>query len=330
MKYTPRVASFSPEAVQYLEMVNKELRSLQYKKYSETLNSVLEKKAALINDYFRFFGLKSALVAVSGGIDSSLALNLIKYASLKKDSPIEKILAVSLPVLDGKSAVNQDKAAQRAKELCSLLCVEYFELDVTPAFEAVVEQTLKVTGMQDRGWSTGQLASYQRTPMLYYLTALMTQRGFPCLLVGTTNYSEGAYLGYFGKASDGMTDLQIMSDLFKSEVYELSAMLTTPKSILEIIPTGDMYDSRVDEEVFGAPYAAVELLLHSKIFKKDVFSLIDARFVKEVKLWIENIEQLHNYNKHKYLGKSPAIHLDVLDRRFEGSWDYSTWGGCRE
>ena len=35
-------------------------------------------------------------------------------------------------------------------------------------------------------------------------------------------------------------------------------------------------------------------------------------------LYATNIENLHKYNLHKYLGKSPAIHLDLWDSSVKG------------
>ena len=53
---------------------------------------------------------------------------------------------------------------------------------------------------------------------------------------GTTNRDEGAYLGFFGKASDGMVDLQPISDLHKSEVRALATRLGVPAEIVEAAP----------------------------------------------------------------------------------------------
>ena len=34
-----------------------------------------------------------------------------------------------------------------------------------------------------------------------------------------------------------------------------------PESIMQVTPNGDMYDGRIDTEVFGAPYDIVELYI---------------------------------------------------------------------
>jgi NAD+ synthase (glutamine-hydrolysing) len=91
--------------------------------------------------------------------------------------------------------------------------------------------------VQGKPWAAGQLAPYLRTPTLYYLTSLLTQEGMKAVVCGTTNRDEGAYLGFFGKASDGMVDLQLIADLHKSEVYALGKLLAVPEKILTRTPT---------------------------------------------------------------------------------------------
>ena len=77
---------------------------------------------------------------------------------------------------------------------------------------------------------------------LYSITAMLTTYNMRSVIVGTTNRDEGLYLGYIGKASDGMVDLQPISDLHKSQVRLVAKYLDVPQSILDVTPTGDMFD----------------------------------------------------------------------------------------
>ena len=139
----------------------------------------------------------------------------------------------------------------------------------------------------------------------------MSQNGTPGVVIGTTNRDEGSYLGYVGKASDGMVDVQLISDLHKSEVYTVARYLNLPQSILDAIPTGDMYDGRVDEEVFGASYDFAELYLSylclidtaKKIFNDN----LSEEGKKQFDFYASHLENLHSYNKHKYVSESLVI-----------------------
>jgi NAD+ synthase (glutamine-hydrolysing) len=169
---------------------------------------------------------------------------------------------------------------------------------------------------------------------LYYYTTLYSDSGAGALLVGTTNADEGQYIGYIGKASDAMVDLQIISDLHKSEIYALAKELGVPESIISVAPTGDMFDGRVDEEVFGFPYGFVELyryfLVMNSVEKYQFITAVIESGEKEIfdKLQ-QNVEKMHKYNMHKYLGCSPSVHLDVLDSRVPRGWKYFNYESVR-
>lgn len=279
----------------------------------------IDAKAELLNKYMQKFNLKSCVIAVSGGIDSALVLSMVNYASKLKNSPIKKIVAVSLPVSHSKGATGQDLATQRAKELCDNLGIEHKVIELKQP-HAILEQHVSDTlDIISSDWSLGQLVAHTRTPTLYYLATLLTQEKLPAIIVGTTNRDEGLYLGYFGKASDGLVDVQLISDLHKSEVYALSELLNVPKSILNVSPQGDMYDGRVDEEVFGASYDFVEYYLHymtlTTELQHSIFSSLSVEAQTQFTFFKNNLDNLHNYNRHKYFSASPAVHLD-LDNMF--------------
>ena len=284
----------------------------------------LEAKSILLNEYMRHFGLKSCVVGVSGGIDSAVTLGIVKEASAKKDSPIERIIPVFLPALNSEGATNQEAATSRGQEVVAKFELESYLVDISKTHQTLktaVDQALSISGQP---WASGQLVAYVRTPILYYITSLLTQEGKPAIVCGTTNRDEGAYLGYFGKASDGMVDLQLISDLHKSEVYAVGRALNLPESVLKIEPTGDMYDGRVDKEVFGAPYDFVEIYLQfltkTPLQQEAIKKNMPEEARKQFDLMAKNLENLHKYNGHKYLGKSPAIHLDLYESGVPGGW----------
>ena len=299
----------------------REVRDFNPKKY-------VKEKANLLNQYMKQSNLKSCVVAISGGIDSAITYAMIHTAKGMKDSPIQKIVPIFLPVYKSEGATNQNEAHQKAKELVESYGDTLIEINISSAhtlLKGIVDDAMGMTG---EAWASGQLVSYLRTPTYYYVTSLMSQMGLTPIVCGTTNKDEGAYLGYFGKASDGMVDVQMISDIHKSEVYKVARHLQVPESILKAIPTGDMYDNRHDEEVFGAPYDFVELYLHMLNFNaesKKVIQSLSKEAREQFHVLQKNLEDLHNYNKHKYLGASPAVHLDVLEAKVNGGWMYNTY-----
>jgi NAD+ synthetase len=287
-------------------------------------------KAKKLNTYMNEFGLRACVVAVSGGIDSALVYALVNEARSYSGSPIEKVIPVSIPAYRSNGVTNQDKAYARAKGLIDKYGKDkLLEIDISDAYDVLkktIDDKMEISG---EAWANGQLVPYLRTPTYYYITSLLSQQGYKSIIVGTTNKDEGGYLGYFGKASDGMVDVQLISDIHKSEIYTVAKHLGVPKNIISAVPTGDMYDNRPDTEVFGSPYDFVEIYLHylglSRQEQKEFTGWYSDEAREQFDILKKNLDELHGYNKHKYIGASPAVHLDVRESRFTGGWDYNVY-----
>lgn len=308
--------------------ISEQLKSILEKireKRNFNVNEYIEQKSNLLNIYMNKYGLKACVVAISGGIDSAVVLAIVKKASEKEKSPIEKIIPMLLPIMQSTGVTNQSEATSRGKELCEKLKLQPYIVDLTSINNEIRNSLEPVIGIKGEDWAIGQLGPYSRTPVLYYTTSLLNQAGFGAIVCGTTNKDEGAYLGYVGKASDGMVDVQIISDIHKSEVYQVARKLEIPKSIIEVTPSGDMYDNRTDETVFGASYDFVELYLNylnmEDSEKVRLMNSLDKKSKKQFEFYSKNLENLHRYNLHKYIAKSPAVHLDLYDSSVKGGWD---------
>lgn len=283
----------------------------------------IDEKANLLNAYMRKSKLKACVIAISGGIDSAVVLGIVKKASMMPNSPIEKIVPMLLPISKSIGVTNQEDATLRGKELCEMLDLKPYVVDLSLVNNEIRNSLEPVLGITGEAWAIGQLGPYSRTPILYYTTSLLNQAGFGAIICGTTNKDEGAYLGYVGKASDGLVDVQIISDIHKSEVYKVAKELGIPSSIIDVTPSGDMYDKRTDETVFGASYDFVELYLNylNMENKQEFIESLDEESKAQFEFYGKNLENLHRYNSHKYISKSPAVHLDLYDSSVKGGWD---------
>lgn len=83
-----------------------------------------------------------------------------------------------------------------------------------------------------------------RMAMLYYHAELKHYA-----VVGTANKNEYE-LGFFVKYGDGGADINIISHLYKSQVYQLARCLDIPQEILERTPTTDTYSAESSQEEF--------------------------------------------------------------------------------
>lgn len=278
-------------------------------------------KATLINNYLSKSRLSGCVVAVSGGVDSAVVLALLSYAKSLKNSPIEVIAPILLPAYNNTGVSNQIDATTKGINLCKHYNIKPYIIDIEHSVNSIrysVENAFNSLNTSD--WAVGQLVPYTRTPTLYYTATLLTDNGYPSLIVGTTNRDEGSYLGYIGKASDGMVDLQVISDLHKSEVYQVAKYLGVPEDILNATPRGDMFDNKSDIDIFGASYDFVEFYTTT-----DTRSISESFFksgedYQKYATFSTNLENLHRYNQHKYFSGSPAVHLDILESGVQGGY----------
>jgi len=103
--------------------------------------------------------------------------------------------------------------------------------------------------------------SKQRTRMmhLYYYAELKNY-----MVCGTTNKTE-VLEGFFVKYGDGGVDIEPISHLYKTQVYQLAEYLGVISEIIERAPSPDTWSFQVSDEefYFRMPYATLDLLLYA-------------------------------------------------------------------
>ena len=276
-------------------------------------------KVRLIDAYATTYGLSHAALGVSGGVDSAVAAALLARSTLKP-------YLVFMPSGD---TTGQPEAQSRAQTVADHLSVWLNVVTVDPLVDAThtVVRELETLSSVARGtWARGQLAANTRALCLYHLcTVLNDTVENRAVVAGTTNLDEGGWLGYVGKTSDGLVDIQLISDLHKSEVYALADYLRLPEAVRTAVPTGDMFDGRSDLDVMGATYDYVELLRPWLLDPHGFNASLDDASARAWAKGAGNLTGLHDYNAHKYNAASPAVHLDVMDTYIPGGWQVTAW-----
>lgn len=302
---------FNEKVEKMSDSLEKQLSAIRLKKNFKA-KEYIEQKALVLNAYMLKHNLKTCIVAISGGIDSAVVLGIARAAKQNLASPIAHIQAVAIPSYT-KGVSNQKEATMKAISLAKAWGIDCRVLDLSKTFDTLSHQIEGSLDKESSPWVKGQLVPCLRTSSLYYMNSLYWDKGENSIILGTINKSEGAHLGYMGKAGDAMVDIQLISDLYKSEVYQVAQELKVIPEIMLATPSGDMYDNRSDEEVFGVSYDFVELYLNylegAFIQKDDSFYLLE-----------KNLGIVIDHNAHKYLASSPAVHLDLYSN------DISGWG----
>jgi NAD+ synthase len=217
-------------------------------------------------------GAKGLLVGVSGGLDSAVVANLIKRA-YPDDS-----LGVILPIQTSEANI------QDAKDVTDACDIEAIKVDLTETHRIMYKEISdKLVENKSHSQAQDQLADANlrarlRMSALYTISA---HRGY--LVVGTDNASE-YFTGYFTKYGDGGVDILPIVDFTKSEVREMAKALDVPASVIEKVPSADLWEDQTDEMEMGITYAAIDAYL-----KGETISESD-RVI---------IESMHEKSKHK-------------------------------
>ena len=226
-----------------------------------------------IRDEVGKVGFKQVVVGVSGGVDSALVLALCTRAL----GP-QSVHAILMPYRTSAQSSTDD-----AVTVCETLEVRHETVDISPAIDAYFAQQPEASRAR-----RGNKMARERMAVLYDLSFARD-----ALVVGTSNKSE-LLLGYGTVHGDMAHAINPIGDLYKTQVFSLSAFLGIPEQILNKPPSADLWEGQSDEADLGFTYAEVDALL---------FHLVDERF---------GVEELQG------LGFTPEL-VDKVVGRVRGS-----------
>jgi len=195
-----------------------------------------------IHDYVAKNGFTSAVVGLSGGIDSALVTALAAEAL----GP-EHVTAVYLP-----SQFSSGASQDAARELARRLSIELIEIPIADVHEAVR------AGFADPPSGLADENLQPRIRSTFWM-GLANQRNALVLCAG--NKSEIA-VGYSTLYGDTTGALAPIADLYKTDVYRLAESLgeRIPPQILERPPTAELRPDQKDEDDLP-PYDVLDPLL---------------------------------------------------------------------
>lgn len=173
-------------------------------------------------------GCQTVVVAVSGGVDSSVTATLARMAKGARN------------VVGLWRGINSDPRHQNdAHELAKAIGIDLFEIDITKEFESIVNKLNLEARRLGRTWideanprarKTGWQGAYASmrsrltTPLAGFLAKAMDcGQG---RVIGTGNAEEDVLLRYFDKFGDGAVDCNPINGLLKSEVRQIAIYLS--------------------------------------------------------------------------------------------------------
>jgi NAD+ synthase len=191
-----------------------------------------------ISDRFRESGASIAVIGLSGGLDSAVAMYMATEALGSS-----RVTAVFLPY--GKL---NDTDRNFAKEAVEGAGVELREVGITSFVDSLPLET--------EGMAKGNVQARARMIVLYAMAN--RENG---LVVGTSNKTE-LLLGYFTKYGDGAADIYPLGDLYKTQLRSLAEELGIPRSIIDRPPSAGLFEGQTDEGELHLPYPILDQILY--------------------------------------------------------------------
>ena len=192
-----------------------ETKHSQDKTKSSEISSIFDALVLGVRDYAKKCGFKTALIGLSGGIDSAL-VSVIATAALGS----ENIYCISMP-----SKWSSEHSKMDAKDLVSRLRISLDTIPIENLMSSFEESFIESLSFKAEGITNQNIQSRIRGTLLM---AVANQEKH--LLLSTGNKSELA-VGYCTLYGDMNGGLSVIGDLYKTNVFKLCNWLDSEDSI---------------------------------------------------------------------------------------------------
>ncbi|CAI8808619.1 NAD+ synthase [Methylocaldum szegediense] len=214
-----------------------------------------------LRDYARKCGFGKVVVGSSGGIDSAVTLALAAEAL----GP-QNVVAITMP-----SRHSSEGSVTDSEALCEALGVPLLYRAIEPDYALACAEFERAFGTPPSGLTRENMQARIRGRIL-----MEYANHFGHLLLTTGNKSEMS-VGYATLYGDMSGGLNLIGDLWKTEVYALAEHINAeagrdiiPRAIIEKAPSAELADGQRDEDSLP-PYPVLDALL-KLILEPDLLS----------------------------------------------------------
>ena len=217
-------------------------------------------------------GLKTLVLGISGGVDSSTCGRLAQLAitelnvELKLNTSSEsafQFIAVRLPY---DIQADEDDAQQALSFIQPTHCLTTNVLDGVNGIHQQVINALSGANLLSASknqvdFSKGNVKARARMVSQYHIAGILGG-----LVLGTDHSAENI-TGFFTKWGDGACDLAPLFGLSKRQVRMLAKNLGAPSILVDKAPTADLEDlepGKTDEDALGISYEQLDDFLEGK------------------------------------------------------------------
>ncbi|WSI35653.1 ammonia-dependent NAD(+) synthetase [Streptomyces sp. NBC_01341] len=235
----------------------------------------IERRVAFLAERLASTGLRSLVLGISGGVDSTTAGRMCQLAveRARAAGHDSRFYAMRLPY--GVQADEHD--AQLA--LSFIRADKVLTVDIKPASDAALAAALAAdVSFRDshhEDFVLGNIKARQRMIAQYAVAG-----AHDGLVVGTDHAAE-AVSGFFTKFGDGAADLVPLTGLTKRRVRAVAEALGAPAELVGKVPTADLETldpGKADEHALGVTYDTIDDFLEGKPVDVEAFDTIVGRY----------------------------------------------------
>lgn len=266
-----------------------------------------------LRDYTRKTGFGSALLGLSGGIDSALT------AAVAADAlGADKVTAVAMP-----TRYSSEGSLRDATELASNLGIELRTIPIDTVFQSFLEALEPSFAGLEPDVTEENIQARVRGTILMALA-----NKFGGLLLATGNKSELA-VGYCTLYGDMCGGLAVIGDVPKTLVYRISRWLNRdrvmiPETILTKAPSAELKPDQTDQDSLPE-YDRLDAVVEAYVeHHQSVESMISSGIDEEI---VRQVVRLVDISEHKRRQAAPSIRISSkafgLGRRYPIVADYA-------
>ncbi len=246
-----------------------------------------------LRDYLHKCGFKSAVLGLSGGIDSALVACLAVDALGR-----ENMRGVSLP-----SQFSSQGSLDDARLLAERLGISYDVIPIQSAFMTVKKELREVFSGRSEDTTEENIQARLRGLVLMALS-----NKFGSLLLTTGNKSELA-VGYCTLYGDMCGGLAVISDVPKTMVYRLARWINREREIIPVAsitkpPSAELRPNQTDQDSLP-PYDVLDAILDAYVFHGKTLAEIVAAGQDEAV--VRRVIRLIDVNEYKRRQAAPGL-----------------------
>ncbi len=248
-----------------------------------------------IKDYFKKLGLKTAILGLSGGIDSAIVAVLAARALGN-----ENVRVLLMP-----SQFSSEHSVNDAKKLADNLNIQQDLIEIESVFHSF-ETTLQPLF---EGTPFG-IAEENLQARIRGMLLMAVSNKFGNILLNTSNKSEAA-VGYGTLYGDMAGGLAVLGDVYKTEVYELAHYINKDEEIIPIniitkAPSAELRPNQKDSDSLPEYDILDQILFNYIELRKGPGELYAMGFEPTL---VDRILRLVNTNEFKRGQMAPVLRV---------------------